>query len=919
MRRLKSGIKELFYKREIMINRISSYFAKMRIGVVLVLCLSSLNLMAQTENINFAGSPPYELTSSNSLKVPITLTAGFGYKGTIQLIIPTADGYVFTGGPIVDSNDKMTINNSYVTGGNTLNIEFEFVGELASIAEVFVEFVKAPGATNCGDITSLMTLKLIEDGSTDEIVVTANIILKEYNITLTATQISFSVLNCIEPLEHTFRLSSSIGASGQQVFVDYEFDPLLFEVLSIQKYSNGVAYNIGITYVEPGKISFTDDGANTYTVFLKQLQCNELVGLHDIFKINAEYYVSWLTTCEVLASLDVPYDNDLLCCDDYGNYPGPYMLNYSNSVCVDLCELEYKVAIGNIGTNVDFTDLIYTVIFPDNITIIDVTESSNTAINSSSTISTSSSGFQQLINLNDGQVHTLTVKYVFNGAPLFRTSMLIDQSLSSVLNGGGVLPDNDYTITFRESSCTPRVYLTDYADTSNIYGATQIGGNSIYTLEGEDPRNIQAYIRVYKSNSYPSAVSNFSFEYELNSHLLLADNTDIQFFYGTPVSYSQLRNITFEPIGNVPEILSFEEVGDNMIRFTGINLPKECPGGKDLFIKFRVRSQFLLDNSVQPNIVTKTSGPTHSTRLIRWDHFEPNLVQAYTQASCNTSSFDDGGSVDVDSEFPFYYHYVLSTTSGQINEPIMVGSLPHVSDLNLLSGTNRGSAFDVSCANELEVKIVRDFRGTVTTQNLSSSDYDIVFANSFAGLCTDINTLAVSSGGSCSSATACTGQPLFFRIKLKTGVPVSSYSRLVVSLKSNALGSIIGTEGNASFVFGYNEAAGQVQETGVATIIIAEISDCKTEPPCAECENSFAPSIDSAYVLSAWVKEGDTYGVATYDNVNITLFFEGLTPEVDVTLGPFYPSGDIIDGWQRVEQVFTVPSTALKIKIILNN
>ena len=249
----------------------------------------------------------------------------------------------------------------------------------------------------------------------------------------------------------------------------------------------------------------------------------------------------------------------------------------------------------------------------------------------------------------------------------------------------------------------------------------------------------------------------------------------------------------------------------------------------------------------------------------------------------------------------------------------MVGSLPHVSDLNLLSGTNRGSAFDVSCANELEVKIVRDFRGTVTTQNLSSSDYDIVFANSFAGLCTDINTLAVSSGGSCSSATACTGQPLFFRIKLKTGVPVSSYSRLVVSLKSNALGSIIGTEGNASFVFGYNEAAGQVQETGVATIIIAEISDCKTEPPCAECENSFAPSIDSAYVLSAWVKEGDTYGVATYDNVNITLFFEGLTPEVDVTLGPFYPSGDIIDGWQRVEQVFTVPSTALKIKIILNN
>ncbi len=95
-----------------------------------------------------------------------------------------------------------------------------------------------------------------------------------------------------------------------------------------------------------------------------------------------------------------------------------------------------------------------------------------------------------------------------------------------------------------------------------------------------------------------------------------------------------------------------------------------------------------------------------------------------------------------------------------------------------------------------------------------------------------------------------------------------------------------------------------------------ESDTCISLPPiCTECESSFAPMPGKKYVVSAWVKESNSMGVSTYENANITLYFEGLGS----TLGPFFAKGAIIDGWQRIEEEFTVPSGAVKIKVQLNN
>jgi hypothetical protein len=67
------------------------------------------------------------------------------------------------------------------------------------------------------------------------------------------------------------------------------------------------------------------------------------------------------------------------------------------------------------------------------------------------------------------------------------------------------------------------------------------------------------------------------------------------------------------------------------------------------------------------------------------------------------------------------------------------------------------------------------------------------------------------------------------------------------------------------------------------------------------------------------VKQASGENLITYDKAGVKLTC--LTPSGTVVSGPFYPStaGKIIDGWQRIEQQFTVPVNTTQIKIQLVN
>lgn len=87
-------------------------------------------------------------------------------------------------------------------------------------------------------------------------------------------------------------------------------------------------------------------------------------------------------------------------------------------------------------------------------------------------------------------------------------------------------------------------------------------------------------------------------------------------------------------------------------------------------------------------------------------------------------------------------------------------------------------------------------------------------------------------------------------------------------------------------------------------------------PPysCDTC-NSFKPIPGKTYWLSAWVQEENgTTQIATHNDVSITLGFVNGTPASSTLV----PTGDIIDGWQRIAGEFTIPAGTTDLEVKLN-
>lgn len=86
--------------------------------------------------------------------------------------------------------------------------------------------------------------------------------------------------------------------------------------------------------------------------------------------------------------------------------------------------------------------------------------------------------------------------------------------------------------------------------------------------------------------------------------------------------------------------------------------------------------------------------------------------------------------------------------------------------------------------------------------------------------------------------------------------------------------------------------------------------------PCDTC-NGFMPIGGRDYWISAWVKVGSPQ-VKTYNNgsngpsLELSFFGSGNQPI------QFYPTGEIIDGWQRIVGKFTIPSGSLDLNLTLN-
>lgn len=102
--------------------------------------------------------------------------------------------------------------------------------------------------------------------------------------------------------------------------------------------------------------------------------------------------------------------------------------------------------------------------------------------------------------------------------------------------------------------------------------------------------------------------------------------------------------------------------------------------------------------------------------------------------------------------------------------------------------------------------------------------------------------------------------------------------------------------------------------------VILDIPNPSCTPPCNACPASFAPIPGNKYVFSGWVKdpgalENDS---VNYSNCYISLIFDLLDGTADNSK-KVYPSGSIIDGWQRMQEVIEIPANAHKMRMELVN
>lgn len=104
----------------------------------------------------------------------------------------------------------------------------------------------------------------------------------------------------------------------------------------------------------------------------------------------------------------------------------------------------------------------------------------------------------------------------------------------------------------------------------------------------------------------------------------------------------------------------------------------------------------------------------------------------------------------------------------------------------------------------------------------------------------------------------------------------------------------------------------------ISSTIAITIISCDSLP-CKDCIGSFAPEPGKKYLLSAWVKEPNAAATKyTFDQPRIYVDYREIpSGQILNSEGPFTAKGEIIDGWQRIEEYFTLSSQAKYITLRL--
>jgi hypothetical protein len=226
------------------------------------------------------------------------------------------------------------------------------------------------------------------------------------------------------------------------------------------------------------------------------------------------------------------------------------------------------------------------------------------------------------------------------------------------------------------------------------------------------------------------------------------------------------------------------------------------------------------------------------------------------------------------------------------------------------NSTETGAISNNSCAASF--KVCQNINQTFSFEPLSTGNCNnnsLFYSLNFAG--PSVNGLLINVSGA-NGSWELFGP--FNEFSLGICDQINSYSI------NSSTGTFNGTSFNITNSIGGLYILKLTTSTCQGTVSIINSGDvrfnCSDDFLCTECVTSFSPT-PGKYIVSAWVKEKDApNSVTTYTNSSIQISFQGSTQ----TILPMYPSGQIIDGWQRIENGFEIPNdaTGINIELIAN-
>lgn len=112
----------------------------------------------------------------------------------------------------------------------------------------------------------------------------------------------------------------------------------------------------------------------------------------------------------------------------------------------------------------------------------------------------------------------------------------------------------------------------------------------------------------------------------------------------------------------------------------------------------------------------------------------------------------------------------------------------------------------------------------------------------------------------------------------------------------------------------------------VAYATIFVIKKICPEIGCGSCISTFRPEPNKEYVVSAWVKEDVASNVDKYENAEVHLKFHIDNGNNSISIdNTSFPTAKVVegtpfvDGWQKIEKIFTVPANTIGVTIELKS